>query len=295
MFVVLPARMTLRVGFVGLGDIGRPMAARIVRGGFATTVFDLRPEPCAALAALGAAVADSGAALAAAADVIGVCVRDDADVEALLRGPDGLLAAARPGAVIAVHSTVTPDTVRGLGAAAATRGVALVDAPMTGGAAGAENGTLTYMVGGDAAALERIRPVLATSAARIVHAGPLGAGAITKACNNLMQYMEFLAAREAVALARRAGVAAETLIEVSRSVGIMTEAMVAVVVLGDRLAAAPDDPALLARARHFAALADKDLGVALDCARAAGLALPGTAACRALMPRTYGLNEGAEP
>ena len=283
--------MSIRVGFVGLGNIGLPMAARIVRGGFATTVFDLRPEPCAALAALGATVAGSCAALAAETDVIGVCVRDDADLAAALHGSDGLLATARPGTVIAVHSTVTPDTVRGLGAAAAARGVTLVDAPMTGGAAGAENGTLTYMVGGDAAALERIRPVLETSAGRIVHAGPLGAGAVTKACNNLIQYMEFVAAREAVALARSAGVSAETLIEVSRSVGIMNDGMAAVVGFGDRLAAAPDNPALLARARHFVGLADKDLGVALDCARAAGLDLPGTSTCRALMPRTYGLRD----
>lgn len=281
--------MSVRVGFVGLGDIGRPMAGRIVRAGFATTVFDQRAEPCRALAELGAAVAESCAALAASADVIGVCVRDDADVEAVLRGRDGLLAGARPGTVVAVHSTVTPDTIRGLGAAAAAQGVALVDAPMTGGSGGAENGTLTYMVGGDAAALERIRPVLTASAARIVHAGPLGAGAVAKACNNLMQYMEFLAAREAVALARSAGVTAETLIEVSRAGGIMSEGMVAVVAFGDRLAAHPDDPALLARARHFTALAEKDLGVALDCARAAGLALPGASTCRALMARTYGI------
>lgn len=287
--------MDTRVGFVGLGDIGRPMAERIVRAGFPTTVFDLRPEPCAALAALGARVAASCAALAGDSEVIGVCVRDEPDLEAVLHGPDGLLAAARPGAVIAVHSTVAPAAVRALAAAAAARGVELVDAPMTGGSGGAASGTLTYMVGGEAVVLERLRPVLAASAARIVHAGPLGAGAVAKACNNLIQYMEFLAAREAVALARSAGVAAETLIEITRAGGIMHEGMVALVRFGDRLAAAPDDPALRARARHFAALADKDLGVALDCARAAGLELPGTTTCRALMPRTYGVADPERP
>ena len=254
--------MTMRAGFVGLGNIGQPMAARIVGGGFTTTVYDRRPEPCAALAALGAGVAPSAAALAAEADVIGICVRDDDEVEAVVRGPDGLLAAAAPGTVLAVHSTITPRTVRALGAAAAARGVALLDAPITGGAAGAEQGTLTYMVGGEAAALERCRPVFATSAARIVHTGALGTGAATKLCNNLMLYMELLAAREAAALARSAGVAIETLIEVSRSGGIMSDAMASVIAFGDRLAAAPDDAALLARARHFVALADKDLGVA---------------------------------
>jgi 3-hydroxyisobutyrate dehydrogenase len=283
--------MALRVGFIGLGNIGQPMAARIVAGGFATTVYDARPERSAALAAAGARVAASAAEVAAAADVIGICVRDDGDVEAVLHGADGVLGAAAPGAVVAIHSTITPRTVRAGGAAAAARGVSLLDAPITGGAGGAAGGTLTYMVGGDAAALERARPVFATSAARIVHTGALGSGAAAKLCNNLMLYMEFLAAREAAALARSAGVEVATLIEISRAGGIMSDAMVAVIALGDRLAATPDDPALVERARHFAALAEKDLSVALACAAGDGLALPGTALCRALMPGVYGLTE----
>ena len=286
--------MSIRAGFIGLGNIGQPMAARIVAGGIATTVFDRRPEACDALAALGALVAPSTAALAANVDVVGVCVRDDAEVADVVLGAGGLLAAAAPGLVIAVHSTITPRTVRALGDAAALRGVAILDAPITGGASGAENGTLTYMVGGDAAALERCRPVFATSATRIVHTGALGTGAATKLSNNLMLYMEFLAAREAAALARSAGVDVEKLIEVSRSGGIMSDAMAAVIAFGDRLAAAPGDRTLIERARHFVALAEKDLDVALDCARAEGVALPGTRACRALMASTYGLSDEAK-
>ncbi|MBX3026189.1 NAD(P)-dependent oxidoreductase [bacterium] len=284
--------MVARVGFIGLGNIGQPMAARIVDGGFATTVHDRRPEACVALAARGARVAASPAVLATDAEVIGICVRDDADVEAVLHGPDGLLATAAPGTVLAIHSTITPRTVRVCGAAAAARGLTLLDAPITGGAAGAENGTLTYMVGGDAAALERCRPVFATAAARIVHTGALGTGAATKLCNNLMLYLELLAAREAAALARRVGVDVATLIEVSRSGHIMTDAMAGVIAFADRLAAAPDDPDLMARARHFTALADKDLGVALACAADEGLALPGTTTCRGLMASVYGLPDG---
>jgi 3-hydroxyisobutyrate dehydrogenase len=287
--------MSIRAGFIGLGNIGQPMAARIVASGIATTVFDRRPEPCRALAAMGAGVAPSAAALAANVDVVGVCVRDDAEVDELLLGAGGVLAGAAAGVVVAIHSTVTPATVRALGEAAAPRGIALLDAPITGGAAGAENGTLTYMVGGEAAALERCRPVFATSAGRIVHTGVLGTGAATKLGNNLMQYMEFLGAREAAALARSAGVAIETLIEVSRSVGIMSDAMASVIAFGDRLAANPGDPALMARAQHFAALAEKDLAVTLECARAEGIDLPGTVVCRALMRRTYGLpDEGTK-
>lgn len=286
--------MALRVGFIGLGNIGQPMAARIVAGGFPTTVHDRRAEACVALAARGARVAASPAAVAAAAEVIGICVRDDADVEAVLHGADGILATATPGTVLAIHSTITPQTVRACGAAAAASGVMLLDAPITGGAAGAESGTLTCMVGGDAAALERCRPVFATTASRIVHTGALGTGAATKLCNNLMLYLELLAAREAAALARRVGVDVSTLIEVSRSGHIMTDAMVAVISFAERLAAAPEDPDLVARARHFAALADKDLGVALACAADEGLALPGATTCRTLMSGVYGL-PGREP
>jgi 3-hydroxyisobutyrate dehydrogenase len=280
--------MTVRVGFIGLGNIGQPIAARIVGAGLATTVYDRRPDACRPLAARGARVAPSLAAVAAGADVIGVCVRDDDEVTAVVAGADGLLAAVTPGTVLALHSTITPHTVRRLGGAAAARGVALLDAPITGGAAAAANGTLTYMVGGDAAPLARARPVFATSAARIIHTGALGSGAATKLCNNLMLYMELLAAREAAALARRSGVELETLIEVTRAAGIMSDAMASIIRFAEQFTAAPYDAGLLARARHFAALAEKDLAVALASADAAGLTLPGAAAARALMPYTYG-------
>lgn len=283
--------MDLLAGFVGLGNIGLPMALRIVGGGFVTTVLDLREAPLATATAAGARRAESAAALAASADVIGVCVRDDAEVRAVVAGDDGLLAGARPGTVIALHSTIPPRTVRELGATAAARGVGLIDAPITGGAGGAEQGTLTYMVGGEVAALERCRPVFATSAARIVHTGPLGSGAATKLCNNLMLYLEFLAASEAAALARSAGVALDALIDVSRSGQVMTEAMAAVARFGAQMDARPDDPALLARARHFTALAEKDLDVALECAAAEGLELPGATRCRTLIAAVYGLKD----
>src|SRR5262245_33758101 len=144
-----------RVGFVGLGSIGQPMARRLLVGGLETTVFDLADSAVAALVAAGARGAASPRDVAAAADVIGVCVRDDADVRAVVLGADGLLAGAAPGSVVAIHSTILPRTVREVGAAAAARGVGVVDACVTGGPMGAERGTLTYMVGGDPAHLER--------------------------------------------------------------------------------------------------------------------------------------------
>ena len=165
-------------------------------------------------------------------------------------GADGLLAGAAPGTVIAIHSTILPRTVREIGAAASARGVAVVDACVTGGPMGAEQGRLTYMVGGEAADLERCRPVFATAARTIVHTGALGTGAATKLCNNLMTYLGFLAAFEATTLARAAGLSTEAFEEVTRSNGNLTDQMQAFLML-HRLPAevAPD----VAVDRHHAA------------------------------------------
>ena len=283
--------MSLRAGFVGLGAIGRPMAARLCAGGLPTTVHDLVPEAVEALVAAGAARAGSARAVGAAADVIGVCVRDDADVRAAVLGDDGVLAGAAPGAVIAIHSTVLPRTVRAVGAAAAARGVAVVDACVTGGPQGAEQGRLTYMVGGDVADLERCRPVFATAAKTIVHTGPLGTGAAVKLCNNLMTYLGFLAAFEATLLARTSGLSRAAFEEVTRSNGNLTDQMQAFLMLHRLPAEQQRDPEFQKLMRGYTTLAEKDLAVTLEFAREHGVALPGAALCQQLMARVYGLQD----
>jgi 3-hydroxyisobutyrate dehydrogenase len=286
--------MAMRAGFIGLGNMGRPMAERLVASGIPTIVFDRRPEACAALAARGARVAVSPAAVARDADVIGICVRDDADVMEATMGDTGVIAGAAPGAVVALHSTILPRTVHVVAAAAAARDVGVVDAPITGAAAGAEAGTLTYMVGGATELLERCRPIFATSAGRIVHTGPLGSGAVAKLCNNLIGYLGFLAAFEATLLARHAQLPFETLIEVTRSSGHMTDLMQAFAGFRRRIADDPDNTVLQERARTFADLAEKDLAVTLAFAREQGVTLPGTAVCQQLMARVYGVCDGAK-
>jgi 3-hydroxyisobutyrate dehydrogenase len=283
--------VTPRAGFVGLGNIGKPMARRLVAAGLETTVFDLADAPVAELVAAGARRAASAAAVAAAADVVGVCVRDDADVRAAVLGPGGLLEGAAPGLVIAVHSTVLPRTVREIGEAAAARGAAVVDACVTGGPAGAERGTLTYMVGGDADHLERCRPVFAASAATIVHTGALGTGAATKLCNNLMTYLGFLAAFEATLLARRAGLSEEALHEVTRANGNLTDQMLAFLTLHRVPAEQRREAGFQRMLGAYTTLAEKDLAVTLAFAREHGVALPGTALCQQLMARVYGLDD----
>jgi 3-hydroxyisobutyrate dehydrogenase len=281
----------MRVGFIGLGNIGRPMAERLVSGRFDTIVFDLRTEACAALAGLGARVAGSCDEVAADTELVGVCVRDDDEVRRVTLGADGVLATAAAGTLIALHSTILPSTVKEVGRAAAARGVGVVDAPITGAAAGAQSGTLTYMVGGDAAAIERCRPAFATSAKTIVHCGDLGAGATAKLCHNLIGYMSFLAAFEATLLARQAGLALDALFEVTRSNGYLNETIMAFARRRQLADGQPEDPSLQALARNFTTLAEKDLAVTLAFAREQGVTLPGAALCQQLMARVYGLRD----
>jgi 3-hydroxyisobutyrate dehydrogenase len=283
--------MAIRAGFIGLGNIGKPMAQRLVEAGIDTIVFDLRDDARRELAVLGARAANSCAEVAAGADVIGICVRDDTEVRHVALGADGVIAHARPDAVIVLHSTILPSTVQEVARAAERRGVGVLDAPITGGAAGAQNGTLTYMVGGDANLVERCRSVFATSGTSIIHTGALGSGAAAKLCNNLIGYMSFLATFEATLLAMHAGLSVDSLLEVTRANGYMTDMMLTFLRFRQRAEERPDDPSLQAIARRFTDLAEKDLAVTLAFARERGITLPGTGLCQQLMARVYGLRD----
>jgi 3-hydroxyisobutyrate dehydrogenase len=283
--------MALRAGFVGLGNIGKPMAGRLVAAGLETTVHDLREDPVRELVAAGAKAAPSPAALATASEYVGVCVRDDAELRSVLLAPDGILAGAARGTVVAVHSTVQPGTIVTLAAQAAARGVDLIDACITGGAAGAAQGTLTVMVGGDAETLERIRPALSAFARTIVHAGPLGSGAKLKLCNNLMTYLAWTAAYEATRLAAAAGLSQEVFEAVTRSNGNLTDPMLAFLALHRAPEATRRSEGFQSLLRGFVELAEKDLAATLSLARDCGVALPGAELASQVMARVYGLED----
>jgi 3-hydroxyisobutyrate dehydrogenase len=176
----------LRVGFIGLGSQGAPMARRIIGAGHETTLWARRPATLMPFADSGAKTVASPAELATASDLVCLCVVDDADVEQVVTGPDGVLAGLRRGGVIAVHSTVHPETCRRLEASARTRGVSLVDAPVSGGGRAADQGSLVVMVGGDAQVVAYCRPVFATYGDPVVHLGPTGSGQLAKILNNLL-------------------------------------------------------------------------------------------------------------
>ncbi|MDB5681406.1 MAG: NAD(P)-dependent oxidoreductase [Sphingomonas bacterium] len=202
---------TLSVGFIGLGDMGGPIAERIAEAGFALTVFDLRAEAVAALVARGALAASEARSLATGCDIVFVCLVDDKQVLTLVE--NDLANAMAPGSIVVVVSSVRPETIHAL-RARLPDGVALLDAPVSGSRPAAAAGTLTLMIGGDAATIDRARPVLESFAERIFTTGPLGSGQAMKIANNVMLHMNHLVALEALRFARSQGIAEESLIEV---------------------------------------------------------------------------------
>ena len=210
----------MRVGFIGLGSQGGPMARRIVEGGYPTTLWARKPATLEPFADTPAKIAESPAELAAASDLVCLCVVGDADIEELTDGEDGLLAAMQPGGVIAVHSTVHPNTCRDLAKRADSQGISIVDAPVSGGGPAASEGRLLVMVGGDADVVERCRPVFETYADPVVHLGDLGSGQTTKLLNNLLFTANLGTAAAVLSLADALGVSPDRLTEVvSRSSG----------------------------------------------------------------------------
>ena len=196
------------VGFIGLGLMGRPMALNLRKGGFALVVHNRSQAAVDALVAAGARAAPTPAEVAAAADVVITMLPDSPDVQQVLAGDHGVLAGVKRGAVIVDMSTISPAVARELSRLAAGHGAEMLDAPVSGGEIGAIDGTLSIMVGGDAGALERVRPVLERMgrADRIVHIGESGAGQIAKVCNQLVIAATLGGVSEALALATKAGV-----------------------------------------------------------------------------------------
>jgi 3-hydroxyisobutyrate dehydrogenase len=203
----------MRVGFIGLGSQGAPMARRIVDAGYPVTLWARRPATLEPFAGTPAKVADSPADLAASSDLVCICVVSDADVEEVVTGKKegageagGVLAGLGAAGVIAVHSTVHPGTCRRLARQAEAQGTRLIDAPVSGGGPAAAEGRLLVMAGGDAETVEYCRPVLATYGEPVVHLGPVGSGQLAKLLNNLLFTAHLATAASALSLGQALGV-----------------------------------------------------------------------------------------
>ena len=198
--------MADRIGFIGLGIMGRPMALRLLEAGFALTVHSRSPEPVAELVAAGAARAGSGEEVASAVDVVITMLPDTPDVEEVLFGPDGVAAGVGAGSVVIDMSTIDPAATRGFSTRLTGHDATMVDAPVSGGETGAVEGTLSIMVGGSSDDVVRVTPLFEAMGRTIVHVGPVGAGQVCKASNQLVVGATIEAVAEALALAARSGV-----------------------------------------------------------------------------------------
>jgi 3-hydroxyisobutyrate dehydrogenase len=257
-----------RVGFIGLGIMGAPMAANLLKGGFEVTVWNRSPSRTKPLLEAGASGAESPARVAAASEVTFSCVTNSGDVEEVALGPGGVIEGAKAGSTYVDCSTISPETARKVAHTLARKGIDMLDAPVSGGDVGAKAGTLAIMVGGAPAVFARCLPILEAMGKTIVHVGPSGAGQVVKLCNQIAGGLNLLAAAEAISLARRAGVDPAKMLEVV-SAGAAGSWMLTN--LAPRAINGDYAPGFMVD------LMQKDLRLVLDAANESHTPLPGTA------------------
>ncbi|MGB0877961.1 MAG: NAD(P)-dependent oxidoreductase [Mycobacterium sp.] len=259
----------MKLGYVGLGKMGAPMAQRLIEYPSGVTVFDVRADAMTTLAELGATRAE-GIADVARADLISVTVLNDAQVREVV----GQLAEhAKPGTVIAIHSTIGPDTAVELADSWRPSGIHIIDAPVSGGGGAAEKGELAIMVGADRRVYERIKPVFKHMGSMIIHAGDAGAGTRMKLARNMLSFIGYAAACEAMELAEASGINLSQLGRVVRHTDALTGGPGAIMVREDMTELAPDHW-LHDAFTHTRGLGEKDLSLALALGTAKGVDLP---------------------
>ena len=259
----------LKLGYIGLGNMGAPMAKRLVEWPGGVIVFDVRAEAMTPLAEVGASLAESVADVAAA-DIISVTVLNDAQVRDVV----GELAAnAKPGTVIAIHSTISPDTAVELAEHLLPQGIHIVDAPVSGGGGAAEKGELAVMVGADREVYERIKPAFKRWASLVIHAGEPGAGTRMKLARNMLTFTSYAAACEAMKLAEAAGLNLQALGRVVRHSDAQSGGPGAIMVREDMTQLGPDHW-LFDAFTHTRGLGEKDLSLALAMGEAVDVDLP---------------------
>ncbi len=279
--------MSHPIGFIGLGLMGKPMALNLRKKGFDVIVHNRSRAAVEALVAEGATAAGSPAEVARAARVIITMLPDGPDVEKVLEGANGVFGAMQKGSVIVDSSTIAPAIARRLAARAAELGGSMLDAPVSGGEIGAIAGTLTFMVGGDAAALEDVRPMLSAmgSPEKIVHVGDSGAGQICKACNQIVLGGTMSVVAEAIALSRKAGV--DPMKVRAALMGGFAQSRV-LEVHGERMITGNWKPGFKAK------LFKKDFGIAMNTLSEYGVPAPASAVVNQTVNAQIAAGEGEE-
>ena len=209
--------MTISVGFIGLGNMGNPMALNVLKSGFALTVFDLNPEAMQNVVAAGAKGASSAAEVSGNCDVLLTCLPGSPESESLYLAAGGVIELAKTGTILVDLSSVLPSTPRKIEARARARGLKFLEAPVSGGVTGARAATLAIMTGGDATVLEQVRPLLSAIGQKIYHVGPVGAGNTIKAINNMMSTVNACAMMEGFAVGLKAGLDLKTMSDIVKA------------------------------------------------------------------------------
>jgi 3-hydroxyisobutyrate dehydrogenase-like beta-hydroxyacid dehydrogenase len=277
--------MIRKVGFIGLGTMGKPMAVNIAKAGFDLMVYDIREEPLRELGTVGVKIARSAKEVGEYADIIEIAVLDDAQVEAVVFGDAGVLMGARAGAIVATHSTVLPKTLKAITENASSKNIIIVDAPISGGETGAYEQRLCYMVGGSKESVDQCREVFATSGAEILHLGEVGTGTAAKIINQILVCINMLAMFEGISVAEKAGLDLKLLQKVihnSAGQSYMADHWF------ERIERVSQSPVAL---RHQWEGFYKTLSVALECANDLGVFLPGAALTQQLLAKVVGYNE----
>jgi 3-hydroxyisobutyrate dehydrogenase len=256
-----------RIGFIGLGIMGKPMCANLLKAGYTLTVWNRSQPSIDTVVGYGAAAGASPADVAAQSDIIITIVTDSPDVEKVVLGEGGVIEGAQPGAVVIDMTTMSPAVTRDIAAKLAEKGVDMLDAPVSGGDVGAKNGTLSIMVGGKEEVFERCLPVFQAMGKNILHIGPHGAGQTTKLCNQIAVAVNMLAGCEAIMLAARSGIDPHKMLQ-AISAGAAGSWMISN--LAPRIVNGDFAPGFMIR------LAQKDLRLVLEAAAQFDLPLPGT-------------------
>lgn len=257
--------MTEKIGLIGPGIMGQPMGMNLIRAGYPLWVYGRTPDRAQPLVDAGASFCETPRTVAEQADIIISIVSDTPDVEAVVRGDDGVLAGAGAGKVLVDMSTISPIATREMSRELGEQGVDMLDAPVSGGDVGAKNGTLSIMVGGPEAAFERVKPVFEVLGKNIVHVGDTGAGQVAKACNQILVAEHINAAGEALLLARACGVDPEKVRQALLGGFAYSKVLE---VHGERMLTRNFEPGFKAK------LHKKDMHIVLDTMEEKGLELP---------------------
>lgn len=272
-----------KIGFIGLGNMGLPMALNLIKAGHHVEGFDLSSAAVDKLAQAGGAIAGSAKIAASRADVVVTMLPSGNEVRAIYLGELGVLESANPGTLLIDSSTIDVETARAVAHAAAAKRMMMVDAPVSGGVGGAQAGTLTFMVGGPEPAFEKAKPILEAMGKTIVHAGGPGNGQAAKICNNMILGVSMIAVSEAFILAEKLGLEAQKLFDISSKSSGQCWSMTTYCPVPGPVPTSPANRDY--QAGFTAAMMFKDLKLAQDAARAAGATTPLGAEAAAL----YGL------